>query len=261
MLVQLVNIARKAGQIILGHYQAADLSVDRKSDNSPVTVADKESSRFITDALQELTPDIPVISEEEKVPPYSERKTWDRFWLVDPLDGTKEFISRNGEFTVNIALVEEGIPTYGVIHIPTQNLTYYASKEQGAWKKEGEDKDQQIFSNQKSEDEPKILVESRSHPAKIPADLQQSFQVSERLGVGSSIKFCMLAEGKADVYPRFAPAMEWDLAAGDCIYRYSAPSGVNPSPIEYNSESLKILAFVLGLPQKIFVSAEPGDLS
>lgn len=245
-LEKLKKIAFTAGEEILKVYNSDDFEVALKSDRSPLTLADRKSHQSIAEGLKAEFPEYPIISEEGNIPSFEERKSWNSFWLVDPLDGTKEFIKRNGEFTINIALVVDDEPVVGLIFAPALKLLYYGKKGVGAFKQvEGGDA-QRIYSSGKSYDEELVIVESRSHPAALPEELREKLKVKERVGVGSSIKFCYLSEGKADIYPRFSPCMEWDVAAGDCIYRNSASSGMRTSPFTYNTESLKISQFVLG---------------
>lgn len=248
LLEHCVALAQQAGESILKHYSSDSTSFNRKADHSPVTEADLEANQIITQGLKDL--EFPIISEEDPILPYSERKKWDRFWLVDPLDGTKEFLKRNGEFTVNIALIENGVPTIGIIHIPVTHTTYFGS-ENGSYKLERTDqsgsKPERIYSELADPHQELTLVESRSAPSSGDHPVLKDLRIKERIHVGSSIKFCWLAEQKADVYFRIARSMEWDVAAGDGIYRFSSRSTPHPSPFTYNKEILENGPFLLGL--------------
>lgn len=231
--------------MILVHYQT-QTEARAKADGSPITLADHAAEKVIADGLAALDPATPVISEEGSLPEYATRQSWRRFWLVDPLDGTKEFLKRNGEFTVNIALIEDGEPVLGVVHAPALDLLYRAAKGEGSWKEEAAREPERIFSSQPLPDAPLTVVESRSHPSPELESYLQSIRVGKRVAVGSSLKFCWVAEGKADLYPRLGPTMEWDVAAGDCIYRNAARSGQNRSQLSYNKPDLRNQGFVLG---------------
>lgn len=215
MLEQIIDIAKNAGDAIMKIYNDADLSnvVDIKADDSPLTLADKASNDVIVKALEEQFPEIPVMSEEMAQESYDVRKDWTKFFCVDPLDGTKEFIKKNGEFTVNIALIENGNPVLGVIYVPVTEVTY-AGSENGAIKViEGNKEELKI--NNKSSD--RIAVRSKSHAAVEEEALLEKYSVVDSISVGSSLKFCMVAEGKADIYYRHGPTMEWDTAAGQAV--------------------------------------------
>jgi len=245
MLEEIITIARGAGDILLKFYHT-DYEIQTKKDDSPVTQADLEADKYIVNALKKLSADIPIISEESGIPDYKDRKQWDRFWLVDPLDGTKEFIHKNGEFTVNIALIENGVPVMGVVYVPAHDLMYYADKDQGAWKIEGKGEAKRIYSEPAGKDAPLVVVQSRSHGSEALEKYLEDYTVKDRVPAGSSMKFCLVAEGKADIYPRLGPTMEWDVAAGDCVYRYSAKEGMHQSDLTYNKPTLKNRGFVIG---------------
>ncbi|GAB5409679.1 MAG: 3'(2'),5'-bisphosphate nucleotidase CysQ [Balneolaceae bacterium] len=243
----IIELAKKAGVKILEFY-TEEIEVTTKKDESPLTKADLAAHHIIVDGLKALTPSIPIISEETGVPPFSERKSWDKFWIIDPLDGTKEFIKKNGEFTVNIALIDKGEPVLGVVFAPAMDLLYFAEKGKGAFKQEGNTKIVQIFSNRSSKTDELSLIESRSHGSQELEDYLQreGLNVTKRVKSGSSLKICLVADGTADIYPRLAPTMEWDVAAGDCVYRNSAKEGTHPSELQYNKENLLNNSFVLG---------------
>ena len=216
MLEKINAIAVEAGKKIMEIYAMADFSTitDFKADNSPLTLADKEANKIIEEGLKKLTPHIPVISEEGKDIPYEERKDWKEFWLVDPLDGTKEFIKRNGEFTVNIALICDGAPVMGTIYAPAFETLYFGDKANGAYKT-ANGKTEKI--TVKTSRDNIVAVGSRSHASLEEQQILRNYNVTDTITSGSSLKFCMLAEGIADVYYRHGPTMEWDTAAGQAI--------------------------------------------
>ncbi len=245
----------KAGAEIMKIYDApdADFQVEMKADNSPLTVADKMSHIAIASALQQF--DIPLLSEEGAHLPFSERKNWNQLWVVDPLDGTKEFIKRNGEFTVNIALVENGIPVLGVIYVPVKRDLYFADISIGAFKIANigienayislSDFEKKSLKLPSQKTEVFSVVASRSH---LSPETQNFIDECRKLhpdlemkSSGSSLKICLVAEGAADVYPRFAPTMEWDTAAGHAIARAAGCSMYIPETnkeLVYNKEDL-----------------------
>ncbi|MDX1638067.1 MAG: 3'(2'),5'-bisphosphate nucleotidase CysQ [Balneolaceae bacterium] len=248
MFEQVIEAARRAGEATLEYYDR-EIEVETKDDNSPLTKADLAAHHIIMDALGEIDPGTPVISEEGGIPAYEERKAWNKFWIVDPLDGTKEFIKKNGEFTINIALIEDGEPVFGVVYVPAKALTYYGIKGEGSFKQEGDHQPKRITSEKADKHQSLVVVRSRSHGS---SDLEEKLAekgitVREAIPAGSSIKFCLVAEGKADLYPRMGPTMEWDVAAGDCVYRNSAKEGQHSSPLTYNKPDLRNDGFVIGL--------------
>jgi 3'(2'), 5'-bisphosphate nucleotidase len=245
-LVRLAALAVEAGRATLQHYHAG-VAVTQKGDKGPVTAADHAAHAVIARALEDWDPRIPVISEEGEIPRAEARRGWTRFWLVDPLDGTKEFIQRNGEFTVNIALIDHGIPVLGVIYAPALDLLYYAGDGLGAWKREAGGSPVRIISRPPLPGHALRVAESRSHPSVELEAYLKTVSVRERVPAGSSLKFCWVAEGKADIYPRLGPTMEWDVAAGDCIFRNSAAIGRRASSLVYNQPELKNQGFVIGL--------------
>lgn len=244
-LDRLSRIARAAGAAILMHYARPGV-VSFKHDRTPLTEADRSSHCVIVDRLLEWNPTIRVISEEGEIPPYEERSRWDRFWLVDPLDGTKEFLLGNGEFTVNIALVVGDAPVLGVVYAPALDLLYSAGRGLGAWKQQSGADAVRVYSEPCSAGTPLVVAESRSHPSAELEAYLKTVAVARRIQVGSSLKFCWVAEGKADIYPRFGTTMEWDTAAGDCVYRHAAREGERFSTLRYNKESLRNGHFVVG---------------
>ncbi len=245
-LERLGRIARSAGAAILAHYRRPG-TVSFKADRSPLTEADRSAHRVLVAALLEWDPAVHVVSEEGDIPAYEDRSHWDRFWLVDPLDGTKEFLHQNGEFTVNVALVVGDAPVLGVVYAPALELLYSAGSGLGAWKEQGETGAVRIHSAPRPAGTPLVVAESRSHPSAELEAYLNTIQVARRIQVGSSLKFCWVAEGKADIYPRFGTTMEWDTAAGDCVYRYSGRDGERFSTLRYNTPSLRNDHFVVGL--------------
>ncbi|MBV2130432.1 3'(2'),5'-bisphosphate nucleotidase CysQ [Arsukibacterium indicum] len=218
LLPAIIQIAEQAGEAILAIYgrDQADFNISAKSDDSPLTAADMAAHRLIVAELAKLTPELPILSEEAADISWDIRKSWQRYWLVDPLDGTKEFIKRNGEFTVNIALIDNGEPVLGVVHAPVLAKTYYAAKGEGAFLKHAGNV-RPIKVNQASRDQLVKVVGSRSHPSPDLAGYLAQFDQHEMVPVGSSLKFCLVADGTADVYPRFGPTMAWDTGAGHIV--------------------------------------------
>ena len=246
-----ITAALEAGKAILEIYHSGDLDIEIKEDNSPLTRADTASHDVIMSYLEPTY--IPVLSEEGRDIPYQERKAWKQLWIVDPIDGTKEFIKRNGEFTVNIALIENQKPIIGVIFVPVTGELYFSSKEMGAFKvkvnQEDYDVNALLSNNNKlplqREDKTFTIVASRSH---MSAETQEYVQLMRDLNgevklisKGSSLKLCMVAEGTANCYPRFAPTMEWDTAAGQAICEHAGFEVIDwntKKNILYNREKL-----------------------
>lgn len=213
MLEKICQLAREAGSAIMDVYEGKKpLEATSKSDDSPVTAADIAAHKIIADGLQALTPDIPLLSEEDP-PGWEVRQRWQRYWLVDPLDGTKEFLKRNGEFTVNIALIENGKPVLGVVYAPVLNVMYSAA-EGKAWKEECGVRNLIHIRDAR----PPLVVISRSHGnnEELKEYLQQLGE-HQTTSIGSSLKFCLVAEGQAQLYPRFGPTNIWDTAAGHAV--------------------------------------------
>lgn len=236
-----VRVAGLAGKEILDVYKNSDFEVEIKEDNSPLTIADKRAHEKIMEHLSKTN--IPVLSEEGIDIPYSERKNWKELWIVDPLDGTKEFIKRNGEFTVNIALVRNGLPVLGVIHAPVKGITYWGCEGLGSGKVEA-------AANQKlpikNENKPYKIIGSRSHMSpeteEYVNELKKTHTELEMVSMGSSLKICLVAEGEANEYPRFAPTMEWDTAAGHAIAKFAGKNFIDwttKKEMTYNRENLR----------------------
>ena len=238
-------IAKKAGNEIMKIYQQ-DFEVNYKKDNSPLTKADIKSNEVITEGLKDLYPQIPILSEESKEVQYNIRKNWEYFWLVDPLDGTKEFVKKNGEFTVNIALIHKETPVLGVIYAPVLKVLYYALKERGAFKQEKNGKPQKLPNDTHVDNDNLKVIVSKSHYTPETKDfvnhlINQYKKTIRFIQIGSSLKLCLIAEGKADIYPRLAPTMEWDIAAGQAIIEQAGGEVVEfntQAPLKYNKKNL-----------------------
>ena len=267
LLPMAYRAALQAGAEILEVYESDDFSVERKDDNSPLTRADRRAHEVIEAALAETG--VPLLSEEGADIPAAERQQWELYWLIDPLDGTKEFIKRNGEFTVNIALMAPAdqtglavgyVPVAGVVYLPVKDVAYVGVQGRGAWKIEGAaakagaatEENLTVIENvgqklpaQDPFARPFSAVMSRSHNSPeteaYVAELEQKFGPAERVSSGSSIKLCLVAEGTADVYPRFAPTMEWDTAAGDAVCRAAGcrvTEKDGTTPLRYNKSDM-----------------------
>jgi 3'(2'), 5'-bisphosphate nucleotidase len=252
-----------AGKEILEVYENT-FEVEYKDDKSPLTIADKKAHQKIVNMLKETG--IPVLSEEGKELSYSERKDWQVLWIVDPLDGTKEFIKQNGEFTVNIALIEKGVPIMGVIYVPVDETLYFGGTELGSYRVDQaahiketdniEDWMAKAIKLPETQDRPYTMVGSRSHMSDETAaffeEVRRDYPDSEVISRGSSLKICMVAEGSADVYPRFAPTMEWDTAAGHAIAKGSGfeiyQAKQEGQALIYNKEDLLNPWFIVKKP-------------
>ena len=210
------EIAKQAGNEILKIYQE-DFDIEEKDDRSPLTTADLASHNLIIKSLEELTPDIPILSEESSSIPFAQRQQWATYWLIDPLDGTREFIKRNGEFTVNIALIHEHSPILGAVYIPVQDVSYFAAKDHGSFKQEQNQAAIKIQIHSSQPNNKPVICGSRSHAGKSLQALIKEIGEHELISIGSSIKMCLVAEGKADIYPRFGPTSEWDTGAAHCV--------------------------------------------
>ena len=232
-----VSLAAEAGKAILEVY-ASDFDVQEKDDQSPLTQADLASHRMIMQGLAELTPDIPVISEEAGLPDFDQRSQWNPYWLIDPLDGTKEFVKRNGEFTVNIALIEDHQAVFGVVHVPVRSCTYSGCRGVGA-ELRGNGGEPRPIGVARESATPVRVVGSRSHRGASLDRFLQNLGDFEMHPTGSSLKFCLIAEGKADVYPRLGLTSEWDTAAAQAVVEQAG--GVvlelDGNPLSYNNKS------------------------
>ena len=239
-----IALAVAAGRAIMAVY-AEDFAVERKDDRSPLTEADLASHRLLVAGLEALTPDIPVLSEESVALDPAVRRAWPRLWLVDPLDGTREFVKKNGEFCVCIALVERGAPVLGVVHAPVTGVTWSAAAGEGAWRREAGGADVALASHDASPacgpgavTPPAGLrvAASRSHLDPRTAALLERLPEAQRVPMGSALKFGLLAEGRLDLYPRFGPTSEWDTAAGQCLVEAvgGAVLDLEGRPLRYN---------------------------
>ncbi|BBM01551.1 3'(2'),5'-bisphosphate nucleotidase CysQ [Microbulbifer sp. GL-2] len=246
LLEQVIEVCERAGEAILEVYHSsAELEVETKADDSPVTAADLAAHKILAPALAQLIEGVPVLSEEQEVPSFTERSQWQRYWIVDPLDGTKEFIRRTGEFTVNVALIENSEPVLGVVHVPVLGITYAGCKGNGAFKRtaSGETKIHVRSLKPRLEaGEAVELVASRSHGAGAVDQLVE--RIETKLGavvcknMGSSLKLCLVAEGAADLYPRLAPTCEWDTAAAQAVVEAAGGTVIDDQLqlLRYNSK-------------------------
>jgi 3'(2'), 5'-bisphosphate nucleotidase len=240
---ELISIAKEAGQKILEvyHKDIHNWEVSFKEDESPLTIADQISNKIINNKLKEKFPDIPIISEENKQIDYKDRQSFDLFWLVDPLDGTKEFIKRNGEFTVNIALVEKQKVIGGIVYVPVSDKMYYAQQGEGAFLIHKNEKHCLEAANFSETKEGLVIVSSRSHMNDQTKEYISQFTNPQLISIGSSLKLLLVAEGKADLYPRLGPTMEWDTAAAHAIVKEAGGKVIHYESREelvYNKENL-----------------------
>ncbi len=245
LLPGVIDLAREAGRAILDVYSHVETAVEYKADNSPLTQADLASHRIIVDGLPRLAPEWPILSEESREISFEQRRQWDYFWLVDPLDGTKEFLRRNGEFTVNIALIKAGAPILGVVYAPAIDRLYYAARGTGAFKVEGRELSP-IRTATPASDAIRVVM-SRSHGSgEENLDRFTGGAKCEFVSMGSSLKFCLVAEGSADVYPRTGPTMEWDTAAAQCVVEEAGGTvtDVEGNAMVYNKQVLLNPGFV-----------------
>jgi len=260
LILTTILAAKRAGLAILDVYDS-DFAVEQKEDKSPLTLADKKSNEIIENVLEQTVTvnnsTVPILSEEGKEISYEDRKNWEYFWLVDPLDGTKEFVKRNGEFTVNIALIHKQKPVLGIIYIPVKDVFYFAAKDFGTYKLENSeiltddlsikqlmDKSQKLPLDNDSKTSITVIG-SRSHTSEEFSEfmkrLNEKYENIEFISSGSSLKLCLVAEGKADVYPRFGPTMEWDTAAGQAIVEQAEGTVMDTQtnePLSYNKSNL-----------------------
>ena len=272
-LDEVSKIAVAAGQEILAIYdQDQDLEITLKDDKSPLTEADRRAHRLIVERLQRLDPDIPILSEESDAIDFETRNSWHRYWLVDPLDGTKEFIKRNGEFTVNIALIDGGQPGLGVVHVPVTGVTYLGKVGVGAWKQEASG-DISAIAAQSLDLECGVVrvLTSRSHRGEeveaLIARIEAELSPCEVVSMGSSLKICLLADGSADIYPRLGPTCEWDTAAahgvlaaagGDIYTSGFQPLRYNQKAALLNSHFIALADIEFGWQQLLRASPAPA---
>jgi 3'(2'), 5'-bisphosphate nucleotidase len=236
IITNLIEISILAGEKILETYETNEPS-EVKTDGSPVTKADKESHQVITEGIKKIWPRMPILSEEDSIFPYSERSKWQLYWLIDPLDGTKEFIKKNGEFTTNIALISKNTPILGVVHNPLSNETYVGSQLLGSYLYNGEVcKRKLVIDERKINTTPRIVI-SRSHKNQKTSNFLSLIGEHKIIVSGSSIKFCLIADNKADIYPRLSPTSEWDTGAGHAVAIYSGGKVItNSGALEYNKK-------------------------
>ncbi len=244
-LRQMQQIACCAGKEILSIYEdSRPTDVMVKADNSPLTEADRRAHNVIVEQLAALPEKYPILSEESDAVSFQQRRSWETYWLVDPLDGTKEFISRNGEFTVNIALVDNGIARAGVVHVPVSGVSYMGELGLGAWKLAGDEPPRPLIPTSLDPKSQHLrIIASRNHRGpnidRIISALEQDFAAVEVVSMGSSLKFCLLAAGEADIYPRLAPTSEWDTAAAHAVLRAAGGDVVTTQfvPLRYNQKA------------------------
>lgn len=240
-LIELTQLAKKAsleaGAAILDIYDSADFGVEQKSDDSPLTRADRAAHLVIVKHLE--ASQLPILSEEGKNIPFEERKNWEYFWMVDPLDGTKEFIKKNGEFTVNIALIHAGKPVLGVVYAPVLNWLYYGNEQEGSFKEENGMA--RVKLSLPENREVRSIVASRSHLSPETQEFIDQYPEAEVISMGSSLKFMLVVENKAQLYPRFAPTMEWDTAAAQAVVECAGGQVLmypEKTPLRYNRENM-----------------------
>ena len=253
LLEQARRIAVEAGAKILEIYETANHGVTQKEDHTPLTLADLAAHRHISDGLRECSPTLPVLSEESGDIPFEVRAAWQAYWLVDPLDGTREFIKRNGEFTVNIALIDGHEPVIGVVHAPVPDITWYAARGLGAFRQEGGGAPMRIHVHEPVRKRPVVAV-SRSHAGDRTRIFLDRLGPHETIVTGSAIKSCFVAEGRADIYPRFGPTSEWDTAAAQCVVIEAGGqvTDLDLKPLRYN------LRPTLLNPEFLVFGGEPG---
>ena len=252
LLNEIIALAEQAGEKILEIYET-DYAIEHKEDETPLTEADMAAHHFIEAGLQALTPDIPILSEESAGIPFETRRQWQCYWLVDPLDGTREFIKRNGEFSVNIALVENGTAILGVVYAPVMRTSYYARRGGGAFKREP-GREAMLMRCQNPAREKVIVAGSRSHRGASLNAFLVKLDNYEIISMGSALKSCLVAEGVVDVYPRLGPTSEWDTAAAQCVVEEAGGrlTDTNMEILRYNTKDslLNPHFFVSGDPER-----------
>ena len=240
LLNEIVQLARSAGAAIMQVYRSEEFGATSKADNSPLTLADLAAHNCIVAGLSKLASGYPILSEEDANIPYAVRSKWTHFWLVDPLDGTKEFIKRNGEFTVNIALIEDGVPVLGVVYAPVLDVCYYAARGNGAFVQRGDQAAKSIKAVAHKAGAAIKVVASRSHSDARTEALLHKLGEHECISMGSSLKLCLVAEAAAHFYPRLGPTMEWDTAAAHAVVNEAdgMVCDISEQPLRYNKEDL-----------------------
>ena len=247
LIQEVIRISRRAGEAIMEVY-ATSFDIKLKDDCSPVTEADKKANTIIENDLNTFDHTIPILSEEGRDIAYEERQEWETFWLVDPLDGTKDFIKKNDEFTVNIALVEDQVPVFGVVYAPAIDLLFWGSPENGAWKKEANNP-AEVIQVASQFDETIHIAVSRSHTSDKMNDFLAQFKKYVLHPIGSSLKICFASDGSMHLYPRLGPTMEWDTAAAHAVLRASGGEMIQlgtRSPLKYNKQELLNPNFLAG---------------
>ena len=256
-----VALATEAGHAILEVY-SSDFEVQSKDDDSPLTQADLASHLHIVAGLELLTPGMPIISEESGLADFEERRQWDRYWLIDPLDGTKEFVNRNGEFTVNIALIDNNKAVFGVVYVPVTQTTYLGCEGYGAERRNADGSVDSIRISAASAN-PVRVVGSRSHRGASLDAYLENLGECDMLAMGSSLKFCVIAEGGADLYPRLGLTSEWDTAAAQAVVEQAGGSVVtlDGKPLKYNTKSdiLNPFFFVIGATDRDWLALLPDS--
>jgi len=251
ILDEIVDLAKQAGEKIMHVYESDEFNVTQKSDNTPLTKADLAAHHTIIEGLSRLSIQHPILSEESAKIPFAERSSWQTYWLVDPLDGTREFIKRNGEFTVNIALISDHRPILGVIDTPVKDICYYACKSHGAYKQIGNNPSTRL-QTKKKQNTPTRVAGSRSHQGDSLKQFLANVGEHEIVSMGSSLKSCLVAEGKLDIYPRLGPTSEWDTGAAQCIVEEAGGAIIetNGQALLYNMKDslLNPSFFVIGDP-------------
>jgi 3'(2'),5'-bisphosphate nucleotidase len=259
-LDSLVRLVQRAGQEIRA---AGSRGMEIEADGSPVTRADRAAHAIICRGLAVLDASIPIVSEEAPEPRHADRSGWHRYWLVDPLDGTKEFLAGRPEYTVNIALIDHGEPVLGVVGAPALQTIYFAGRRLGSWRRTEHEPDTRLSTHPPAPGARLRVVESRSHPSPELERYLAQFPIGERIAIGSSLKFCRIAEGLADCYPRLGPTMAWDVAAGDCVFRNACDGPVpHASPLRYDARDFRQAGFVIGfVPRGVDAPWRTEDLS
>ena len=252
-LPAVLELTRSAADRILAVYNG-DIAVRRKDDSSPVTAADMAAHHTLVDGLSVLTPHLPVLSEESKHIPFEERSRWRRYWLIDPLDGTREFINRNGQFTVNVALIENHEPILGIVLVPTTGVCYYACRGEGAFRQAAADTAPDPIHSRPFRGDCLVVAGSRSHGTEALQRFLDNLPTCEVVSLGSALKSCLVAEGKVDLYPRLGPTSEWDTAAAQCVVEEAggAVTNIRMERLRYNTKRslLNPHFFVSGDPRR-----------
>lgn len=246
LVSEVLPIAKEAGHRIMAVFNSKDLDIQQKRDWSPVTRADLESNQYITQQLNQLTPDIPVLSEEDPEVPFAQRRQWKYHWLIDPLDGTRSFIDNHRDFSINIALIHQQRAILGVVYAPSTGICYYAEASSGVFKIDEDDVTRPI-QTRKMGDKAVVVLGSRSHGSEAIKDFVSRLAQHSMIKMGSALKSCLVAEGKADIYPRFGPTSEWDTAAAQIIVEMAGGfmTDLQMAPLLYNARESIINPYFL----------------